>query len=313
MDICIINNPSSLGAGKLGSFLGFEALKLRAFETKNDFFLKTKIINIDEVTKKQEEAINSNTYKHAKYIDTITDIQYLISNVVFDTKSSGYFPIIISGDHSNSIGSIAGIKKYYGNTDVGILWFDAHADMHSPYTSPTGNIHGMSLAALAHEDNKMLTRNQLTAEEITLWDKLKSIINKEQKINFNDIVYAGLRSAEMEERELIKNSNIQVSLVNEIRSNGVEFVANRILNHFKNHEKIHISFDVDALDTSVSEGTGTPVDDGYFLKETIELFSILLDSGKVCSMDIVEIDPTLDTKNSMAKNILHLFEKLYAR
>jgi arginase len=229
-----------------------------------------------------------------------------------DVYKSGKLPIVIAGDHSSAGGTISGIKKTYPQKKLGVIWIDAHADLHSPYTSPTGNIHGMPLALSLGIDNVECQKNELSSKTIESWNTLKNNANISPKISTNDIVIIGVRDTEKEEDYLIKKHNIKTIKVEEVRNNGALKSSKIALKHLENCDIIYISFDVDSMDCDlVSYGTGTPVPNGFSESEVTDLIVELCKSPKLCCFEITEINPLLDEKtNTMSETGLRILEKV---
>jgi arginase len=216
---------------------------------------------------------------------------------------------VLAGDHSTAGGTIAGIKNAFPKSKLGVIWIDAHADLHSPYTTPTGNVHGMPLAATLAEDNISNRVNKPDKETIDLWNKLKKVGGVSPKITYKDLVFIGLRDVEPEESSLLKKHKVKVFSTNEVRKNGVEKIARDALAHLNHCNLIYISFDVDSMDSSISKGTGTPVRNGITEKEAGSLMVRLLQNEKVCCFEICEVNPTLDKENLMAEIAFNILQR----
>jgi arginase len=224
-------------------------------------------------------------------------------------KEEGTFPIVLAGDHTSAIGVATGIKMAFPEKRLGIIWIDAHADIHSPYTTPSGNMHGMPIACLLGEDNKGGQINKPDEETIQYWEKLKHLGNVFPKVHYEDIVMVSVRDFERQEEYLMQKNNVKNISVTEIRNRGVERVAALILTALDKCDLIYISFDVDSMDPEISKGTGTPVPGGLSEKEVGNLIYYLLRSKKVCCLEVVEINPTLDKENLMAENAFEILLK----
>ena len=205
---------------------------------------------------------------------------------------------------------MAGIKKAYTNSRLGIVWIDGHADIHSPYTSPSGNIHGMPLAAILNEDNRKFDLGDLDEETKDQWEKLKSIGGIVPKSKPDDLVFIGVRDTEKEENYLIDKYNIPNYTAELLRKKGVNTVVSEIKKKHSDCDVIYISFDVDSMDSKlVSAGTGTPVENGLLENEAKELLKGLMDWDKVVGLEIAEINPLLDDKgNKMAEIVSDILE-----
>ena len=191
---------------------------------------------------------------------------------------------------------------------IGVIWIDAHADMHSPYTTPSGNLHGMPLATALAEDNLEVQTNELDEKTEELWERLKNIGGITPKIKYADLIYIGVRDTEAQEDYLMEKHGVRNITTRELRQIGVEEVVEIVNDRLKDCSKIYISFDVDSLDPKISVGTGTPVPQGLRFKEARELLQSLCRDERVCCLEFVEINPTLDTENAMAETAFKLLE-----
>ena len=196
------------------------------------------------------------------------------------------------------------------NKRLGVIWIDAHADIHSPYTTPSGNMHGMPVALSLGEDNLECQENEPIGETKMFWNKLKNIGGICPKIYYNDIVYVGLRDTEEQEEFLIEKHKMKRFSVAEMRKKGISRSADHILKLLAHCDLIYISFDVDSMDPSVSKGTGTPVAKGLTEREAANFASRLVHSPKVCCFEMVEVNPTLDKENTMAENAFKILRKV---
>jgi len=232
-----------------------------------------------------------------------------VSKAVMNTIKSDFFPIVLSGDHSIAGATIAGIKMAKPDSRLGVVWLDAHADLHTPYTTPSGNLHGMALATALAEDNHECGLHVLDKETEKLWHHLQNIGNISPKISASDIVLISLRDFEREEKELIDKLAIKVIKTNEIRRKGSENIVRSVNLSLAQCTDIYVSFDVDCLDSSISKGTGTPVSNGLRESEAVELITKFMQSDKICGFEISEINPTLDKENSMAEIAFNILQR----
>ena len=236
-----------------------------------------------------------------------------IGSEVSKTLKNNGFPIVLAGDHSTAGGTIAGIKMANPKARIGVIWIDAHADLHSPWTTPSGNLHGMPLAASLGEDNQGNKMNRPDKETVEHWRMLKEVGGISPKINYRDLVFISVRDVEPEETGLIKKHNIKTFSTAEVRRNGVERIARDTLAHLAQCNLIYISFDVDSMDSSISKGTGTPVRNGITEKEAGSLLVRLVQHEKVCCVEIAEVNPTLDKENLMAENTFEILTKVVSQ
>jgi arginase len=229
-----------------------------------------------------------------------------VAEVIEDNK----FPMVVSGDHSNGGASIKGIKQGHPEKRLGVVWIDAHADLHSVYTSPSGNMHGMPLATAIYEDNLECKQKDVDLATAKFWNKLKGT---ERRVNPEDIVFIALRDTEQPEDYLIEKYGIKVIRVDEVREKGARRIVEETLAHLNHCDWIYTSFDVDSMDPSVSVGTGTPVDNGLTEEEAKEMMVDFAASPKMCCMEITEVNPLLDKKgNAMAEAAFRILEATVA-
>jgi len=305
--ITIIENYSEIGAGTRGAALGVDAMKVAALNNKSDFFIKHNNVQIEDSYK----LLNIDfLHSRAKRIEYVIDTFNAISDEVSDVLQGNNFPIVLAGDHSSAGGTLAGIKKANPDKKLGVIWIDAHADMHSPYTSPTGNLHGMSLATALNSDNYENRIFEIDIPTQKKWHQLKNIADISPKILCEDLVFIALRDTEQPEDNYIEDNNIKVIRVDELRNKGAKIIAEETLNYLSKCDIIYISFDVDSMDPDlISYGTGTPVKNGLSEQETSILINTLLNSNKIACLEVVEINPCLDNKqNTMAETAFRILE-----
>lgn len=309
MTIKIIKNRSDIGAGTRGSDLGIDAIEIAAINQNNDFFHRHLFLDVET---HNETIYNKNNNNFAKRIEHVVEQCQRVADAVKATLNQGFFPIVLSGDHSSALGTISGIKAAAPEKRLGVIWIDAHADMHSPYTSPSGNIHGMPLAAALWEDNIDCKINEPGATTEMHWGNMKKIGIPAKKINATDLVYFGLRDFESAEAQVIEKENIKVYKVEEIRFRGLEVCVAEAVEKLKACDQIYISFDVDSMDCDhVSTGTGTPVPIGFFAEEIVRIFDALLLSNKIVCIEFTEVNPLLDNKgNLMAETAFQVLDHI---
>lgn len=302
----IIEIKSELGAGTRGASLGVDAIKIAALDFRSDYFKRYNTIEVKNENALLFEAQGSPFAKRIKGVYKIFD---RLSNTVAETMKNNEFPIVLAGDHSTAAATISGIKIANPKARLGVIWIDAHADLHSPYTTPSGNIHGMPVAICLGEDNLDKQINKLDKETTEYWEKLKNIGGISPKIVARDIVYVCLRDYEKQEEHIIKKNKIKVVPTAEVRRMGTERVGRDILIYLDHCDIIYITFDVDSMDSSISKGTGTPVPGGINEREAGDLIIRLLQSEKICCFEMTEVNPTLDKENLMAENAFEILQK----
>jgi arginase len=215
MNIKIIKNRSDIGAGTRGSDMGIDAIEIAAINQNNDFFHRYSFV---DVKTHNESIYHKNTNNFAKRIEHVKEQCQRVSDAVKETITSGNFPIVLSGDHSSALGTISGIKAANPEKTIGVIWIDAHADLHAPYTSPSGNIHGMPLAAAMNMDNLGAKINEPGENTAKQWDELKNIGIPGPKIIPAHLVYFGLRDFETAEKQIIDQYEILFFEVEETRA-----------------------------------------------------------------------------------------------
>jgi arginase len=307
--IRLIKNRSDIGAGTRGSDLGVDAIEIAAINAKNDYF--NKFAHEDVVTE-NESIYNKVNNSFAKRIDSVLTQCLRVANHVKVNLQEKRFPVVLSGDHSSALGSISGVKAAFPKQRVGVVWIDAHADIHSPYTSPSGNIHGMPLAAAIADDNLDYQVNEVSRDTQELWERMKNIEIPVQKVLPQDVVYFGVRDTEAPEDAQIEKYDIKNYKVEEVRFRGLDVCVNEALDKLKDCDVIYISFDVDSMDCDmVSYGTGTPVPKGFDPQEIKDITKRIIDSKKVVCVEFVEVNPLLDTKgNVMAETAFDILESV---
>jgi len=308
--IKLIEVKSEIGAGTRGASLGPDALKIAALDYGSNLFNKYPPL---EIPVENHLLFESQGSTYAKRLRGIVNIYERLGKVVSECIKNREFPIVLAGDHSSAGGTIAGIKMANPKARLGVIWIDAHADLHSPFTTPTGNMHGMPLAAALGEDNVANKMNKPDKDTIELWNRLKKVGGMTPKINYSDLVYIAVRDTEPEETFLMKKHKIKTFSTADVKRHGVEKIARDTLAYLNNCQMIYVSFDVDSMDSSISKGTGTPVRNGITEKEAGSLCVRLIQNEKVCCFEIAEVNPTLDKENLMAENTFEILQRVVAQ
>lgn len=230
-----------------------------------------------------------------KNLDEVTNACTELAHRVAELTNAGQFPLVFGGDHSMAIGTLAGLSEKYNN--LGVIWYDAHADINTEKTSPSGNIHGMPLAVSLGMGH----------------DRLVNIYKEGQKVKPENVVIIGARSVDPGERELIKELGIKVFTMHEIDRDGMTSVMNQAIDYLssKNIDGLHLSLDLDGLDPLYTPGVGTPVPGGISYRESHLAMEMLQDSGLLTSAEFVEVNPILDDKNATADVAVGLIGSLF--
>jgi len=222
-----------------------------------------------------------------KYLKEITQICELLYKAGKEAIGKGEFPLFLGGDHSIAVGTVSAATD---ENSTGLIWMDAHGDFNVPETSPSGNIHGMPVSALIGEGHESLV----------------NVGSKGPKIDPENIVMIGQRDLDNGEKKRLKKAGITVFTMRDIDEQGNSSVANKAIMKFAHLKRIHLSVDMDALDPVEAPGVGTPVPGGLSYRESHLLMETLSDSGKLSSMDLVEINPILDIGNKTAQLAVEL-------
>jgi arginase len=304
-----IINKSEITAGTRGASLGPEAVMAVA-RTKGDNLFGTFPVHwLKDENYRLDQPIK---YPFAKRIEGLIEVFKMVSEKVEQVIDNGNMPVIIAGDHGSAGGTIAGVKKAFSNKRLGVVWIDAHADLHSPYTTPSGNMHGMPLTTALAMDNLECKRNNIDSECEGLWESIKNCCVSGAKVLPEDLIYVAVRDTEEEEDKLIQRGNIRNYSVEEVRSLGAQNTVDRIKDQLKGCDVVYISFDVDSLDPiETSKGTGTPVENGLSIQQAAVLLTGLCDWDKTVAVEFVEINPCLDDKkNRMAEVAFELLKQV---
>lgn len=304
--IRIVEVKSEIGAGTRGSSMGIDAIKIAALDFGSPFFKKFKTT---EIPTENHLLLEPVVHDYAKRIKGIYSLNERIAKEIQKTLKREEIPIVLAGDHSSALGTISGIRMAHPEKRLGVIWIDAHADIHSPYTTPSGNMHGMPIAGILGEDNKDRQLNKPDDETVEYWEKLKNLGDICPKVQYSDLVFIALRDFEAPEDYLIKKNKVRVFSLPEIRKKAVERIAIEALNYLDPCDLIYVSFDVDSMDSRISSGTGTPVPNGITEKEAGNLIYYIMRSKKICCFEMVEINPTLDRENLMAENAFEILQK----
>ena len=306
-NVVFLINRSEKTAGTRGSSLGPDAIMTVAKQRGSNIFEENKVQVLQNVNHYLDHPTQ---FPRAKFIDGTLDIYNELNQEVSKLLNRESFPFILAGDHGSAGGTIAGNKTAYPDKRLGVVWVDAHADIHTPYTSPSGNIHGMPLATALGIDNlecKIHDVDELTA---AYWDQLKTVGSPAPKILPEDIVYVAVRDIEAQESAIITRLNIKTIDIAYVRDNGIDKTVEVINSHLSHCDIIYVSFDVDSMCPILSSyGTGTPVENGLDPEEAKDILVSLAKNPKTICVEVVEVNPCLDRKiNTMAEIALGIIE-----
>jgi len=299
--VAIIGVPMDLGADRRGVDMGPSAIRCACLEQRlagigyqvvdqGDLVVRRKPLVQDGGGLQQQAAQISNL----KYLDETAKVNEELYDLVDETMTQGLFPLVLGGDHSIAIGTLAAVRQHH--EPVGVIWFDSHGDVNTAQTSPSGNIHGMSLAvALGHGH-----------------PKLTAIGGTHPKVKPEHVAIIGARSLDPGERVFLKQHGIQVWTMHEIDRLGMARVMEQAIDRVtKGTSGVHLSLDLDGLDPIYAPGVGTPVPSGISARESYLAMELLSEAGVLVSAEVVEVNPILDHHNQTAKVAVSLIASLF--
>jgi arginase len=284
-NIVIIGFPMDLGADRRGVDMGPSALRIAGLQNR----LENLGYKVEDTGDIKIEIMERQKIKNPKlkYLDEIIKTSGKLAEKVEKVLEKGDFPLCIGGDHSMALGTISGISSFCKKRKLklGVIWIDAHSDMNTEETSPSGNIHGMPLASLLGLGN----------------DELVNFLGFSPKLSAENCALIGIRSIDQAEKANITKLKVPVYTMNDIDKLGIHRIISKVLKQFREKvDHIHISFDVDSVDPSVAPGVGTPVQGGLNYREAHLIMEIIAECGCMSSLEVAEINPILDHKNKSA-------------
>ncbi|GIN42241.1 arginase [Heyndrickxia oleronia] len=290
--ISILGVPMDLGQARRGVNMGPSAIRyadvIERLERLGYEVADHGDIEIGAAERLQDPETNM------KNLKAVADANAILESKVDEIVKEGDFPLVFGGDHSIAIGTLAGVSKHYSN--LGVIWYDAHGDLNIADTSPSGNIHGMPLAASLGHGHPTLTE----------------IGGYSPKVKHENIVIIGARDLDEGEKELIKDKGIKVYTMHEIDRLGMTKVMEETISYLKDKtDGVHLSLDLDALDPSDCPGVGTPVLGGISYRESHLAMEMLAESGMITSAEFVEVNPILDERNRTAMVAVALMGSLF--
>ena len=282
----LIGVPLDLGAGRRGVDMGPSAMRIAGLGERLAA-IGYEVDDLGDLTTPNPET-KRRGHERKKYAVEIGRVCQRLYQKTLDSLDAGALPVAIGGDHSLAAGSVAGAAAHARRRRkrVGLIWVDAHADMNTPDTSPSGNVHGMPLAALLGPEPSELSR-------------IGAFTPKVRAVN---TVIVGLRNLDPDERERVRASGITVFTMRDIDEHGLAEVTARALDLAgRGTAGVHVSFDLDVCDPVIAPGVGTPVRGGLSYREAHTVMELIADSGRLTSLDMVELNPILDSRNVTAE------------
>ncbi|GGK31298.1 arginase [Caldalkalibacillus thermarum] len=290
--VSILGVPMDLGQGRRGVDMGPSAMRYaNAKERLEKLGFEVKDLGDIPVPSIEERTSNE---LNLKCLDEVVEVNQVLADRVSEIVAGGSFPLILGGDHSIAIGTIAGVARHYKR--LGVIWFDAHGDLNTGETSPSGNIHGMSLAVslgIGHE-------------------RLTGIGGYAPKIKPENVVIIGVRELDEGEKHLIREIGLKVYTMHEVDRLGMTRVMEEAISHVtQGTDGVHLSLDLDGLDPHDAPGVGTPVIGGLTYRESHLAMEMLAEADIITSAEFVEVNPILDHSNKTAKVAVALMGSLF--
>lgn len=279
----IIGVPMDLGAGRRGVDMGPSAMRIGGLHEKLRR-MKVRVEDAGNIEVRIPEEVERG-HKRKMYLEEISQACRRLARQVLDTLQQGKLPLVLGGDHSIAAGSVAGTSSFFRRLKqkIGLIWVDAHTDMNTPETSFSGNVHGMPLAAL-------LGVGPLELSEIEGFSP---------KVRVENTTVIGARSIDPREKELIRTSGLRVVTMKELDMRRMKAVMEEALARANDGTAgFHCSFDLDVVDPQVAPGVGTPVRGGITYRESHLAMEMVADDGRLLSLELVEVNPVLDSGNS---------------
>lgn len=293
--IDIIGVPTDFGANTRGTNMGPAALRIAGLKERLEF-LNLSVTDLGDIQIPTRESLSAKE-KTNQFLPVVTALCQQLKAKVSSSKLTQAIPLIIGGDHSLSIGSIAGIHTTLQNQELGVLWIDTHADFNTETSSPTKNIHGMPLSVVLGHGYPELTA-----------------LMEQHFIKPENTVIIGLRSIDGKEKDLLKASGVSYFTMRDIDELGVSTVMQQAINILtKNTIGIHVSLDLDVIDPIYVPGVSTPVSGGLNLRETHLILELLAESQKIISMDVVELNPYTDQAAQSAAIAVDLIQSAFGK
>jgi len=290
--VSIIGVPMDLGQTRRGVDMGPSAIRYAGLTERIRTLGYTVHDEGDIKVEIQERSIPKET-ANLKNLIAVSDASEALAKKVEDTISRGCFPLVLGGDHSVALGTLAGVAKKHQN--LGLIWYDAHGDLNTAETSPSGNIHGMPLAASLGIGHRSLT----------------DIGGFSPKVKPEHVVIIGARDLDQGERELIKEKGIKVYTMHEIDRLGMTTVMKETIDYLREStDHVHLSLDLDGLDPTEAPGVGTPVAGGLSYRESHLAMEMLEEADIITSAEFVEVNPILDEKNKTGDAAVALIASL---
>jgi arginase len=298
MIVHVLGVPMDLGSGRRGVDMGPSAIRIAGLDERL-VELGHKVIDEGDIVIKNMEELKVG-HESARYLTEIARAANMLAKKVERIMALGHFPLVLGGDHSIAVGTVSGIAAFAQSRGqrVGLLWIDAHGDINTPETSPSGNIHGMPLAALLG----------FGAGELT------GVGGPAPRVNAANVALVGIRSLDAGEKKQLQETGVQVHTMSDIDRHGVHRVMKKALARVTDGtDFVHVSFDLDAVDPTVAPGVGTPVKGGLDYREGHLIMEVIHDAKVMTSLEMVEVNPILDQGNASAAFAVELVQSAFGK
>jgi arginase len=286
-EVAVIGAPLDLGAGRRGVDMGPSAIRYAGLEQELVEKLGARVHDLGNIAAPVAESMTVGDDR-ARFLSQILDLCEEVARLVRASRQAGRLPLVLGGDHSVAIGSLVGMASIDG--PGGVIWVDAHGDLNTPETSPTGNVHGMVLSAALGLNGPGFVRDGWTLPAVEA----------------GRIALVGVRSLDDGERKLLGELEAKVFTMSEVDRRGIEVCMREALAHAAGAAFLHVSFDMDVVDPDSAPGVGTPVRGGLSYREAHLAMEIVAESGLADSLDVVEVNPILDRENATGQLAVEL-------
>ncbi len=280
--IAIIGAPMDLGAGRRGVDMGPSAIRV-ANLNERVASLGYDVQDLGNIAVAQPESVDEGR-ANARYLREIAETCTRLAGMVETAADEGKFPLVLGGDHSAAIGTVAGLSQHYRKQGqrIGLIWVDAHADMNTPQTSPSGNVHGMPLACCIGIGP----------------DELVKIDGYSPKVAPQNVAIIGLRQVDRDERSIVHKTGVHAYTMRDIDERGLRAIMQEALEVVNDGtEGFHLSFDMDSVDPQEAPGVGTPVKGGITYREAHLAMETICDCERMVGLEVVEVNPVIDEAN----------------
>ncbi|MGH2708946.1 MAG: arginase [Actinomycetota bacterium] len=298
MIIHVLGVPMDLGSGRRGVDMGPSAIRIAGLADRL-LELGHKVADDGDIDIKNMEELKVGDVR-ARYAGEIARASRVVAGKVDRIMDRGHFPLVLGGDHSIAVGTVSGIAAFCRRKGkkLGMLWIDAHGDINTPESSPSGNVHGMPVASLLGDGPAELT----------------AICGPGPKVDPANVVLLGIRSLDQGEKVRLKRLGVQVHTMSDIDRHGIHRAMKKALARLTDGtDYVHVSFDLDAVDPTVAPGVGTPVKGGLDYREAHLIMELLHDSGVMTSLEMVEVNPILDDRNASAVFAVELVQSAFGK